>query len=301
MRGGIGRGLALIAALWAGPAAAQLLAEGQDSRDIALRLMDGKPFVAVQVDQRSGWMMLDNGTPDAVFLNRHALALAPGPEVGRGKAASGQEVVVWLHDAPALAVAGQPMVLPAKVPSGDFGFAEGAFGADFMGFLGSPAVEGHVFVLDYLRGVMTVFRPETAPAPRAADVLAEVHFAFWRGEQPTMAGLVGGRAMLIDLDTGDGGTIYLRPETRAALVASGAFAATPEGGVLKRLSLAGVEFADLPVEVVQAGGPADVRTTVEADFLRLGSGFLARQPVVWDFPGRRLLILRPEAVYPPPP
>lgn len=291
--------VALLAALWAAPATAQLLAEGQDQRTLTFRVMDGKPFLPAQVGAVSGWMMLDNGTPETVFLNRHALDLGPAPEVGRGFAASGQEIVVWLHDALPVAVAGQPLPLVPKVTSGDFGFAEGAHGPDFLGFIGTPALIGHVFLLDYAAGRMTVFDPATAPVPKADDVLDTVPFAYWPGEQPTMAGLLGDRPLLVDLDTGDNGTIYLRPETKAALLAEGAVEPTSQGLVLKRLTLGATVFTNLPVAEVVAGGPQDMRPSGPVDFLRLGSAFLATQRVLWDFPARRLVFLTADAVYPP--
>ena len=58
---------------------------------------------------RAGVMMFDIGTPSAVFFNRGAVDLPDGQEVGRGHAASGQEIVVQLHPAPDLMLAGQAM------------------------------------------------------------------------------------------------------------------------------------------------------------------------------------------------
>lgn len=204
-----------------------------------------------------------------------------------------------LHDAPPVALAGQALALSPKVTSGDFSFAEGAYGPDFLGFVGTPALMGHVFLLDYPAARMTVFDPATAPAPKPEDILDTVPFAYWPDQQPTMAGLVGDRPMLVDVDTGDRGTIYLRPETKAALLADGVLESTPQGLVLKRLALGKAVFTDLPVAEVVAGGPKDMRPSGPVDFLRLGSAFLATHRVLWDFPARRLIFLTPDAVYPP--
>ena len=295
------RVMALIAAVMAGPASAQLLTEGQDLRQIPFRQIEAKPFVAVEVEGAAGWMMVDTGTPDALFLNRAALTLGPAPEVGRGFAASGQEVVVWLHDAPAVSIGGQSFKGPAKLRSGDFSFAMPIYGADFMGFIGTPALQDNVFLIDYGREVVRVMHADAAPPPNAADLLGQVDFAIWPGAQPTMAGLVGDRPMLVDMDSGDGGTLYLAPQTKADLLAAGQLRQGPDGLVLAELVLGGVTFHDLPLAEIVAGGPQDMRSAGALDLLRLGARFLAAHPVLWDFPARRLVFLRPGASYPPAP
>lgn len=286
--------LACLLALCAGPAFAQLLPDGQDWREIPFAVVEGKPMLEVTVDGQSGQMMLDNGTPEAVMLNRDAARLAPGQEVARGKAASGQPIIVMLHDAPELRVDGAPMPLPAKVFSGDFGFAEAGFGPGFLGFLGSPAVEPHPFLLDYARKRLVVLR-EGSFALAPGDVRGEVVFSIWKGEQPTTAVQIGDQAMLVDFDTGDNGTLYLRPETQEALVQAGLLTGGPDLWTLVSIRLGETDFGPLTLSVVQAGGAADFRRSGPADFLRLGARFLADTPTLWDFQQNRLIFLAPGA------
>lgn len=86
-----------------GSARAGLLAEGQVLRSIPFAVRDGhKPMIAARVGAESGFMMLDNGTPDALFLNRDAAALPEGSFVARGVAASGQAIDVQSHSTPAV-------------------------------------------------------------------------------------------------------------------------------------------------------------------------------------------------------
>lgn len=284
------------------PAAAQLLPEGQDWREIPFEVMDGKPMLTVAVNGAKGRMMFDNGTPEALFLNRDAAGLTEGTFVAEGKAASGQTITVRLHDAPQVEIAGLPFTTAAKLPSGDFGFAEAAFGSDFMGFIGAPMVEPGAFTLDYRRRTLTLLRvgPDgalTVAAPAPDEIAAEIAFAMVRGEQPTTAAFVGAMPLALDFDTGDNGTLYLRPETRARLLDEGVLREGPQGAVLTTLTLGGARFSDIAVRLVEAGGPQDVRRWPGSDFLRLGALFLADHPSLWNFPARRLILLEPDAAF----
>lgn len=286
--------LACLLLLWAAPAFADLLPDGQDRREVPFTVVDGKPMLEVTVAGQPGQLMLDNGTPEVVMLNRDAALLAPGQEVARGNAASGQPIIVMLHDAPELLVDGQVLALPAKVLSGDFDFVEAGFGAGFMGFLGSPAVEPHPFLVDYARKRLVILREGTF-ALTSEDIRGEVVFSYWKGEQPTSVVQIGDRAMLVDFDTGDNGTLYLRPETQEALAQSGLLTGGPDLWELSSIRLGGTEFGPIPVSLVKAGGPMDFRRSGPSDFLRLGARFLADTPTLWDFPQNRLVFLAPGA------
>ena len=286
--------LAALLCLWAGSAFAQLLGDGQYRREIPLQVVDGKPLLAVTVNGQAGVMMLDNGTPEVVMFNRDAVDLGPGQEVGRGNAASGQPVVVMLHDAAEMTIAGQSFALSGKVFSGDLGFVEAGFGPAFMGFIGTPALEVNPFSIDFAQKKLIVIRAGQLDLP-PEDVRGRIVFSIWPGEQPTSVAQIGGTAMLLDFDTGDGGTLYLRDETLASLVAAGHLTGGPDLWELSGLRIGGVGFAKMPVRLVQAGGPKDYRKTGASDFLRLGAGFLAMNPVLWNFSDRELVFLTPDA------
>ena len=292
--------LVALLALGAGPAVAQMLEEGQEWRSLPFTVMDGKPMLPVTVAGQDGVMMFDLGTPAPVFFNRGAAALPPGPEVGRGFAASGQEIVVQLHDAPEVAVARQALPLPAKVQSGDFSFAEGAFGAGFMGFLGLPAVADHAVLLDYGRAALGVLAVRDGgmalPPPDPKEVIATLDFLMIPDDLPMTVGRVGELPILVSLDTGDSGTAYLTPGTRARLAAAGLLVEGPAGlWELSGLTLGGSLMLPTPVALIEAGGEADHRTSGQPDELRLGAAFFATYPSLWDFPARRMLILRTDA------
>ncbi len=287
----------------AGPAAADpLLPRGQDSRIIPFALRDGRPVLPVQVGGVEGVMMLDNGTPFPVFLNRDALALEPGTPGPQGKAASGQTITLMDHPAPTVRVAGQVLTLPDRLRSGDFGFVQAGLGADFLGFIGTPALAPHAFVLDYDRQTLTLLAVDatgalTVPAPQPADIRATVRFALWPGEQPLLAASIGAVPILTDIDTGDSGTLYLSTATRAMLQSQGHLRS--EGGRhwLSGLAFGGAQFGETPVDLVMSGSAADQRAFGQPDFLRLGSAFLARHPTLWNFPAGEITVLARDATY----
>jgi hypothetical protein len=117
-------------------------------------------------------------------------------------------------------------------------------------------------------------------------------FSYWQDEQPTSVVTIGSEAMLLDFDTGDGGTVYLRAETEAALIAAGFLSRGPDIAMLSGVLIGGAEFGPTPVHVVAAGGAEDFRTSGASDLLRLGAGFLAENPVLWNFPARKLTFLK---------
>lgn len=295
----------LCAALGSGVVApavrADLLAEGQDWREIPFEVVDHKPLLAVRIGELSGRMMFDTGTPEAVFLNRDAVPLSEGRVVGNGFAASGQAIEVRLHDAPAIEVGGQPLATAPMVVSGDFGFVESVFGADYLGFIGTPAVGSGAFLLDYDRRVLTLLRSEAGglavPAPAEADVVARMTFALVPGEQPATGAFIGALPLLLDFDTGDTGTLYLRPETRARLEAEGHLAGPDDAATLTAVIFGGASFGGLTLRLVEAGGPQDKRPWPGSDALRLGADFFSDHPSLWDFPGRTITVLRPGSAF----
>lgn len=282
---------------------ADLLPDGTALREIPFALIDGKPMLAVQVADQTGVMMFDNGTPAMVFLNREAAALPPGQEVGRGQAASGQEIIVQVHPAPAVQVAGLPMAVENPAHSGNFGFTEGAYGADFLGFVGMPSVQDHAILLDYDRRVLTVARVAAdgsmaLPAPPAADVLAEFAILLLPDELHMVAGAMGDHPMLLSFDTGDSGTAYLTLATQAALQDAGLLAPLADGRVrLGGVALGGADIGVVEVNLITASSPQDVRGSGQPDELRLGAGFLAGHPMIWNLAAKRMTLLRRGSSY----
>ncbi len=285
------------------PANAGLICEGQVIRSILFSLRDAdKPMIEATVAGKKGVLMLDNGTPDFLFLNRATLSLPKGKFTGRGFAASGQPIEVQVHQTPPIQIAGQSLVMRDQVRSGDFGFTAPAFGDDFLGFIGTKMVENNAFLLDYARSNLVIFRVNkegTLPIapPQASDVVAAVHFLIWPDEQPTIAASLGTLPIVTDFDTGDSGTLYATPVLRKRLSEQNLLEPDGERWWLHGLAIGGVIFSPIKVRIVEAGGPQDFRKAGQADQLRLGASFLSTNPCLWNFPAKTLTFLKPEAAF----
>jgi len=283
-------------------ARAELLAIGQDWREIPFEVVDHKSLLDAKVGDTEGRMMFDTGTPDAVILNRDAVPLPEGLFLAVGSAASGQAVEVHQHDAPAIQIDGQVFATPPALLSGNFGFVEVMFGADYLGFVGTPAVEGGAFSLDYARQVLTILRSDATgalavPPPAPGDVLAHITFALRPDELPTTGAFIGSMPIVLDFDTGDSGTLYMRSETRARLEADALLSVRDGVGVLAAVTFGGATFDGITVQIVEAGGPADKRPWPGSDALRLGAVFLSEHPSLWNFPAGTLTFLHPDAAF----
>jgi len=288
--------------------AAELFGSSPGARTIPLTLRDGKPMLSARVGARSGVMMFDTGSAYPVMLNRDALALAPGHELARGKTASGQDIIVQGHseDVPSVMIAEMPMELPAPVLSGNFGFTRDGLGADFLGFVGLPAVSRHAFLLDLGR-LKLVLSDAGQTGDRAfprlgpGAIRTDIDFALSEGSLPTWAGWVGSLPVSIDVDTGDGGTFYLDAETRSGLMAAGHLHTDGDGtGRVAGLVFGNATFDGVWLRLVEAGGVEDIRGPGAPVLLRLGARFLADHPSVWNMPAGRITFLRETASHPRP-
>lgn len=275
-----------------------LLGDRSAWREIPFEVVDGKPLIPAMVGEMRGRVLFDTGTPLTIMLNRDALDLDVGIAHGTGCAASGQVISVREHPAPQIRISDQALMTPPRLLSGDFGFVEEAFGPDFLGFVGTPAVVEGAFVLDYGRKVLTVLqtRADGAPSvarPPIADVVAHFSVVIREGEQPTTGAFIGSLPVALDFDTGDGGTFYVRPETRAALEAQGVLIRVGDLAMVDAVSFGGAVFGRLSVTLIEAGGPDDARPWPGSNALRLGARFMGENPTLWNFHEGTITILRP--------
>lgn len=279
-----------------------LLGGGAEWREIPFAVVDTRPLIQAQVNGTPGRLMFDTGTPLTVLVNRDAVSLEGGDGSRTGHVASGQSVDIRNHAPVPIEFGGVEIASGPVLISGDFGFTEVAFGEDFLGFVGTPAVEQGAFLLDYSRQVLTVFRTDADGAlavrsPAAEDVVARFSFVREAGEQPTTGAFIGSLALVLDFDTGDSGTLHLRPETRASLEAEGVLVVEGDEAVLRALRFGGAVFENVTVQIVEAGGAEDSRTWSGSNALRLGAGFLSEHPSLWNYPAGTITILKPDAAF----
>lgn len=285
------------------PVFAGLLDEGEMIRFIPFTVRNAdKPMIQATIAGKSGVLMIDNGTPDALFLNRTTLSLPKGRFVATGHAASGQAIEVEAHPAPPVEVCGKSVNLPNELRSGDFGFTAEALGDDFLGFVGTRMIENDAFLLDFARHQWVIFKVGQdgtllAGSPQVSDVMVSVAFMIWPNEQPTIAALVGTLPMLTDFDTGDSGTLYVDAACREKLLQQKVLVADGERWLLQGLSVDGVHFKPTKVRIVEAGGKQDFRTAGHGNQLRLGAEFLAVNPCLWNYPAKTLTFLKPTAEF----
>lgn len=282
---------------------AGLLEHDQSTRVIPFTLRDtDKPLIEATVAGKNGRMLFDNGTPDALFLNRDAVSLAEGKFLARGYAASGQRIEVQEHTTPAIRIAGQTVSLPERIRSGDFAFTAPAFGDDFLGFIGTKMIANDAFLLDYARRHLVLLKTGTDGAlpvtpPQFDEIVATTRFMIWPGGQPTFAAAIGKLPIITDIDTGDSGTLYVTATTRRQLIAQHFLEADGKNWRLTGLTIDGVLFEPTPVRLVDAGGPADFRKEGHLDQLRVGAAFLMANTCLWNFPAKTLTFLKPDAPF----
>lgn len=284
--------------LAAAPAAADLLPKTSETRVIPFAPVDGKPMIEGSVGGTEGRFMFDTGTPDAVFLNRDAVALPAGTLIGSGRTASGQTIDVQRHEALPVVIDGLPVPVGSELRSGNFGFTETVLGPDFLGFIGTPMVATGAFLLDYRENGITVLRvdPDGALAvalPPGSEVLAEVPFILVDGILPTAEARIGEVTLSLEFDTGDSGTLYLRADSLARLEARGLIETSDDRAILTSIGIGAATFDDVAVQLVPAGSPEDSRSDTGGDTLRLGASFFADRPTLWNYPARTITVLRP--------
>jgi hypothetical protein len=217
-----------------------------------------------------------------------------------GTAASGQSIHIRDHAPPArMQIAGLDAGLTGPVQSADLAFVADGLGLALIGFIGAPMVARGAFALNYDQSRMVVLgtdaNGELADPPKPDEVLAEVAVLWPDGDPPLFAGSVGGQPLLIDLDTGDVGTLYLSAATMAAWRGAELLTEGPEGAVLHGLAFGGADFAPQPVRLVSAGGADDHRPSGHPDLLRLGGRFLRQHPTLWNLAGHRFTVLRDDS------
>jgi hypothetical protein len=150
--------------------------------------------------------------------------------------------------------------------------------------------------------VLTILRTDAdgtlaVGPPASGEVVARFSFVRDESEQPTTGAFIGSLPIVLDFDTGDSGTLFLRPETLASLEAEGGLAVEGDEAVLRALRLGGAVFAGVTVSIIEAGGAEDGRTWSGSNSLRLGAGFLSEHPSLWNYPAGTISILEPGAAF----
>ncbi|QIR06393.1 hypothetical protein [Salinivibrio costicola] len=281
------------------PANARLVSENQLFRSIPFSLRDSdKPMIAVTIGEKKGVVMFDNGTPDAVFLNRDALSLPESKVISTGFTASGQFIEVKEHPAPLIKISGQKLPVTKSIRSGNFGFTSNSLGNDFLGFIGKKLIDKNAFILDFKRYQLLIFKTGRdgsilISSPRNSDISISIPFTTANDALPTVKGILGGSPILIDFDTGDSGTLYVTDNEREMLINKNILVNSGNRWKLQRFSIGEVTFQSTIINIIITGSVHDHRTINKNNQLRLGSNFLSRHPSIINFANQTLTILKP--------
>ena len=258
---------------------------------LPFRLTNGYILVDASVNGTPGVFMFDTGTPMTFFLNRALAPLDSGTPLSVGKAASGQQFQLFLHDkVKDIDVASRLHFADLDgIRSADFSFVQQGIASDFLGFMGYPLFKPYEFTIDYAARHIAVRRaPASAdgnePPPGASTKIAT--FAVTAvGPQPGSMTLQAGTIELPALfDSGSPGVLNLTAPHRAALLAAGVLVPSTKGAGGTRDRSAPTLYA---LQAVTYQGQAFTidELTVEsaaADLLSIGYPFLKHYRSVWN-------------------
>ena len=252
-------------------------------QDVPFRLVDGFIMLEGVVNGKSGFYMLDTGSPFALFLNNHLLTLGPSRQIASGSAGSGQRVVVLAHEnVDSLTLWGDVRFRDVEwAQSADFGFIEDGIVPQYLGFIGHGILKNFEFTIDYDRS--NLFFSRLDPDGEALvsrvppeDVHATLTFAcrdcdrqydqipFKLGEIP----------LTLVIDTGNsGGQLTLTARTKEALEHSGHLTAQGDSYILEGLEHEEVSFSVDGLRVMVG----------ETDGGTLGYSFLRQFKTVWNY------------------
>ena len=261
-------------------------------QDVPFRLVDGFIMLEGVVNGKSGFYMLDTGSPFALFLNNHLLTLGPSRQIASGSAGSGQRVVVLAHEnVDSLTLWGDVRFRDVRwAQSADFGFIEDGIVPQYLGFIGHGILKNFEFTIDYDRS--NLFFSRLDPDGEALvsrvpleDVHATLTFAcrdcdrqydqipFRLGEIP----------LTIGIDTGNsGGQLTLTARTKEALEHSGHLTAQGDSYILEGLEHEEVSFSVDGLRVMVG----------ETDGGTLGYSFLRQIKTVWNYQLGTLVLVR---------
>ena len=261
-------------------------------QDVPFRLVDGFIMLEGVVNGKSGFYMLDTGSPFALFLNNHLLTLGPSRQIASGSAGSGQRVIVLAHEnIDSLTLWGDVRFRDVRwAQSADFGFIEDGIVPQYLGFIGHGILKNFEFTIDYDRS--NLFFSRLDPDGEALvsrvppeDVHATLTFAcrdcdrqydqipFKLGEIPLTLGI----------DTGNsGGQLTLTARTKEALEHSGHLTAQGDSYILEGLEHEEVSFSVDGLRVMVG----------ETDGGTLGYSFLRQFKTVWNYQLGTLVLVR---------
>lgn len=274
--------------------------------ELPLLIHQGYPFTPGEVNGRRGYFMIDNGSPFRFFLNSQYAPVTVGRELGRGRAGSGQPVVVHqgldvrsLGLGPDAAREVQPDA-PARgeaIMTADFGFIDAELRPQFLGFVGDPWLRDFAFSLRYApaRWLLADAAAGTHRLLQGSERVALIRFEGREGSLPFATLQVDGMDLRGRFDTGTPGVLELTPAFKSRLERAGALRCdeSPDVGAPKpgagplQCRLQGLRYGTVTLDL-------DALTTSigELNRITLGTALLRRYVSVWNLQASTLDLRR---------
>jgi hypothetical protein len=256
------------------------------------------PFVEGSISGVAGKLMLDTGYQGALTVNTHRVPVQGGRAIGTGFFGSGQTFAIQLVPAlPDVRIGALAYRQVTNVTAQDARMLE-AITPDFLGWLGHHAFASHALKLDY-KSLRATFYGADGPDYLVGErVVAQLSFETRQlPNHPIMKGRVGDMDILTRWDTGQYGSLYTSEAGKARLLKSRRLTPSAKADAF---DLHGLQLGGHPMPVLtgisvetQPSSAAKPIGITEPDELVIGYALLDQFKTVWDYPRRRLYLLKP--------
>ena len=272
---------------------------GREDVTIPFVMVAEFPFIAGSVAGTSGKLMLDTGIEAALTINHHRVSLPNRTPMGSGHFGSGQRFTVSLNaNISNISIGNLWFAQATNVASQDATQLE-SITPDFLGWIGYRFWSGSALKLDYRRMRATFTRAAPSRYLLGEHVIAELPFKIRRlPNHPVMSANFAGVPAVVVFDTGQYGALYTDLPTKARLIAKGLLRRSAKSDDLYDLQrlrvggqlLPGVEAIEVHTNAFPAAAAIGLS---ESTILSIGYGLLRKFKTVWDYPRRRLYLLKP--------
>lgn len=293
-----------------------------DVQSLPFTMVREFPFVSANINGTSGRLMFDTGNQDALSLNDHLLTnLGEGTPAGSGFVGSGQQFTITRRakiDHVSIGSGDQTLHFTdvPNIRSQNARFLEGIT-QDCLGWLGYDFFQGYLMKLDYDRKVLTFYKVTEARRTskdflRGETVLGILTFEIRRlPNHPILHVKVGGQDVLAAFDTGQMGTVNmssalqetLKSRHLLTLLSEKTLVSSSAPGTVAHCRLDGIQLTGDDGKTITASvdnvpifdqpSPAAVPMgTPEANIISLGYAFLNQYKTVWDYPDKKIYLLK---------
>jgi hypothetical protein len=248
-------------------------------------------FIKAEVDGKTGYLMIDNGTEPLIFLNNHYLSLKQDLFITNGKAQSGQNFLVYQQKKiDQLDIDQQINLLNlASVMHANFSFIEEGIEPQFLGFLGYGFLKNYRFRLNYQDSTLSLFGKEM-PTLLKAPVVTFIFKNKTAQKIPDVNLQIAQENITAHIDIGGGGILEITHSLKEKLEKKSNLKKMPnpknDGQLYQLTSLTyqGFQFPELDNVRVKES---------RENHIWLGGDFLKNYLSEWDYVQGRIYLYAP--------